>query len=64
MKQNQEMLEHGSYRKLILSLSVPTVIIMLVMVIYNMADTFFIGQAGDPNKVAAISLCAPVFSIL
>lgn len=64
MKQNQEMLEHAPYHKLILTLSVPTIIIMLVMVIYNMADTFFIGQTGDPDKIAAISLCAPVFSIL
>lgn len=64
MKQNQEMLEHAPYRKLILTLSIPTVIIMLVMVIYNMADTFFIGQTEDPNKLAAVSLCAPVFSIL
>lgn len=64
MKRNQKILEDASYGKLILNLSLPTIIIMLVMIIYNMADTFFIGQTGDPNKVAAISLCAPLFSIL
>lgn len=64
MKQNQEMLEKASYPKLLLNLSLPAVVIMLVMLIYNMADTFFIGQSNDPSKIAAISLCSPMFSIL
>jgi len=64
MNKNQEMLEKASYPKLLLHLSLPAVVIMLVMIVYNMADTFFIGQTGDPSKIAAISLCAPMFSIL
>ena len=64
MNKNQKMLEKASYPKLLLSLSLPAVVIMLVMIVYNMADTFFIGQTGDPGKIAAISLCGPVFSIL
>lgn len=64
MNHNQEMLEKASYPKLLLNLSLPAVVIMLVMIIYNMADTFFIGQTNDPSKIAAISLCAPMFSVL
>lgn len=64
MNKNQEMLEKASYPKLLLNLSLPAVVIMLVMILYNMADTFFIGQTNDPAKIAAISLCAPMFSIL
>lgn len=64
MKQNETMLREGSYRKLFLNLCLPTVIIMIVMVIYNMADIFFIGQAGDPQMIAAVSLCGPLFSVL
>ena len=64
MKKNEELLEHASFGKLVLNLCVPSIIIMLVMVIYNMADTFFIGQTGDPNKIAAISLCNPLFTVL
>ena len=64
MNKNQEMLENGSYRQLILNLCVPTIVIMLVMVIYNMADTFFIGQTGNHYLITAVSLCSPVFSIL
>ena len=36
---------------------------MLVVVIYNMADTFFIGQTGDAMQVAAVSLATPVFMV-
>ncbi len=64
MNKKQEMLENGSYRQLILNLCVPTIVIMLVMVIYNMADTFFIGQTGNHYLITAVSLCSPVFSIL
>ncbi|MCD8050381.1 MAG: MATE family efflux transporter [Clostridiales bacterium] len=64
MNKNQDLLERASYPKLLLNLCLPTIIIMLVMVVYNMADTLFIGQTGDPAKIAALSLCGPVFSIL
>ena len=52
-----------SVPRAIISLVVPTVISQLITVIYNMADTFFIGQVGDPNQVAAVSLCMPLFYI-
>ena len=61
---NEEMLRSGNYRMLALKLCIPAVLIMIVMVLYHMADVFFIGQTGDPNKVAAVSLASPMFSIL
>lgn len=48
----------------VISLAFPTVISQLITVIYNMADTFFIGQLGDPNQVAAATLTMPVFIFL
>lgn len=48
----------------VLTLVVPTVISQLITVLYNMADTFFIGQTGDPNQVAAANLCMPMFFLL
>ena len=50
--------------KAVVSLAVPTVIAQLITVVYNMADTFFIGQLGDPNQVAAATLAMPVFIFL
>lgn len=32
--------------------------------IYNLADTFFIGQIGNPAMVAAVSLVSPWFNLL
>lgn len=48
----------------ILTLAIPTVISQLVTVIYNAADTFFIGQIGDPNQVAATNLSLPFFFLI
>jgi len=39
----------------------PAMIGMAMVLIYNLADTFFIGQTGNPYMVAAVSLCTPVF---
>ena len=63
-RSNEEMLRSGSYGQMAVKLCVPSILIMLVMVIYHMADVFFVGQAGDPNMVAAVSLASPMFSIL
>lgn len=41
-------------------LAVPTVLSSLVMVIYNLADTFFVGMVNDPVQNAAVTLAAPV----
>ena len=65
MKTKEEILfEEAPVGRAVLSLVIPTVISQLITVIYNMADTFFIGQIGDPNQVAAVSLCMPMFVFL
>ena len=58
-RQYKEMTE-TSVEKLILRLSVPTIISMLVTNIYNMADTFFVGKLGT-SASAAIGI---VFSLM
>jgi len=50
--------------KSIASLAIPSLLSILVMIFYNLADTFFIAQLGDTAKVAAISIVSPVFSII
>ncbi len=45
-------------------MAVPTVLSQLVHVLYNMADTFFIGQLNDPTQVAAATLSMPPFLFL
>lgn len=57
----EKIFEEYSVPKAIFTLATPTILGMLITVAYNMADTYFIGQTGDANKVAAVSLCLPVF---
>ena len=41
---------------------VPAVISQLIVLIYNMADTFYVGQTNNPYMVAATSLILPVLT--
>ena len=41
----------------------PSVISQLIVLIYNMADTFYVGQTNNPYMVASTSLILPVFNI-
>lgn len=41
-------------------LSIPMVVASLVTVIYNLADTFFVGMLNDPVQNAAVTLVYPV----
>ena len=50
--------------KAVAKMAIPSVISSLVTVVYNMADTFFVGQTGDPLQVAAVSLTNPIFILL
>lgn len=42
---------------------VPAVTSQLIVLIYNMADTFYVGQTNNPYMVASTSLILPVFNI-
>lgn len=46
--------------KAVMKLAVPTVLSSLVMVLYNLADTYFVGMLNDPIQNAAVTLAAPV----
>ncbi len=64
MMEKEQLFSSAPVGKAIISLAVPTVIAQLITVVYNMADTFFIGQLGDPNQVAAATLAMPLFMFL
>lgn len=56
-----EIFEGSSVRKAVFQNAIPAMIAMLMVLIYNLADTFFIGQTHDDLQVAAVSLATPVF---
>ncbi len=66
MEQNSriEVFDSMPVPKAIALNAIPAVITMVVIFLYNIVDTFFVGQTGDPLKVAAVSLATPVFMLL
>lgn len=47
-----------------MTMAVPAMVSMLVMILYNMADMFFVGRTGDTAAVAAVSVAGPVFTLI
>ena len=56
--------EIESIPKAVAVLAIPSVLSMLVTVLYNMVDTVFVGQTHDPYQMNAVSMATPVFMIL
>ncbi len=64
MKENKiYVLERMPILKAIMNLAIPSVLSMLVSVVYNLTDTFFIGKLNDPFQVAAVSISLPLFTL-
>ncbi len=59
-----EIFNEPRVSKAYMHLSVPLVLSMVVTLIYNLADTFFVAQTNDTNIVAGVSLGAPLFTLL
>ena len=55
-----DVFENMPIAKAVMTLSVPTIISSLVMVIYNLADTYFVGMLNDAVQNSAVTLAAPV----
>lgn len=60
-KDNTLIFSEYKIPKAVAALAIPSVLGMLINIIYNLADTFFVGQTGDANQVAAVSISMPLF---
>jgi putative MATE family efflux protein len=58
---NIALMESAPVAQSIIKLALPMMLGMIAQLVYNITDTFFIGQTGDPNMVAGISLTMPLF---
>lgn len=59
-----ELFETMPVGKALLTMAIPTIVSQLITMIYNVADTFFIGLSNDPYKVAAASIVGVLFFML
>jgi len=66
MVQNKqtELMSNTPVTKAILKMSIPVVLGMMVQVLYNLVDTFFIGKLNDPNQLAAANITTPIFMLM
>lgn len=59
-----ELFERMPVPKAYFKVALPVVIGMVVSLIYNLADTWFIARTGSTELVAGVSLCAPILSLM
>ena len=56
-----EIFENAPIPKAVFVNIIPSIISMIMVLVYNLADTFFIGQTHNDAMVAAVSLATPAF---
>lgn len=56
-----EIFRDAPVPKAVISNVIPSIISMIMVLVYNLADTFFIGQTKDAYMVAAVSVATPAF---
>lgn len=64
MDENKELFETMPVARALTKMAIPTIISQLITMIYNLADTYFIGRTNNPYMVAAASLSYVLFFIL
>lgn len=61
--ESKELFEIMPVPKALKVMAVPTIISQIIVLIYNLADTFYVGRTNNPYMVAGASLILPVFNI-
>lgn len=64
MNDQVKVFESMPVPKAVASLVMPTILSQFVTMIYNLADTFFVGQTGNSNMVAGISVVYPLVFVM
>ena len=62
-KDNRKIFEAWPVPKALMELALPMIFGQLIILIYSLADTFYIGRTNNPLMVAGVSLLLPVFNI-
>ncbi len=62
--EKRELFERTPIPKAILELALPAMAGQIILVIYNMADSFFLGLTGSDAMITAVTVCMPAFLFL
>lgn len=60
----KELFEESPVLRAVISLAFPSVMGQIILVIYNMADTFFVGLTGKDVMITSVTICMPAFMFL
>ncbi len=63
MEDKRFLFEEDSVPHALRVMALPTIVSQLIILIYNLADTWFIGRTNNPYMVAACSLVLPIFTL-
>ena len=58
-----DLFEKAPIRTAYLKLAIPVVLSMVVTLVYNMVDTYFIALTKNTNLIAGVSICTPLFTL-
>ena len=64
-RQNKTYLfENAPISSAVWTMAVPTIVTQLINIVYNFADTWYVGRTADPAMVATLGVCFPIFVIM
>lgn len=63
-KSKTALFETAPVLEAVIKLAFPTVVGQIILVVYNMADTFFISLTGSDAMITAVTVCMPAFMVL
>ena len=61
---NNDLFEKSSIPKAYFTMALPVVLSMVISLVYNMVDTYFVAKTQNTSLVAGVSLCAPIFTLM
>ena len=64
LKNRTEIFENTPIKKAVLLQIVPAIASQMIALLYNLADTYFVGLINDPVQTAAITVVSPCFVML
>lgn len=62
--EKQDLFENKPVLSAILNLAFPSIMGQVILVIYNMADTYFVGRTGNAHMITAVAVCMPAYMFL
>lgn len=61
---DNELFEKTPIPRAYMTLAIPVVLSMMVTLVYNTVDTYFIAHTGNTNMVAGVAIATPVFTVM